>query len=181
MNENNTKLATRETAYAAEHHDLVYRFLEENGLDQNEYYDIIVFGYLESVKNYLRRAELQSYPFEHVAKKAMNASLGNYLRSMEGNYADISLISLSERTDGYGRIEETLCCIKDSIEEAINNIEWERTVSALDVEERRIVKLLADGYLANEIPKIIGITPSVLKDKLDSIRNALSASSLMAA
>ena len=35
--------------YAAENHDLIYRFLREKGWSVDEYYDVAAFGYLTAV------------------------------------------------------------------------------------------------------------------------------------
>ena len=61
-------LTEQESAFAAEHHSLIYRFLSKKGLSEDEYYDIVVFGYLNGVRKYFRRAELrQQYSFTTLA------------------------------------------------------------------------------------------------------------------
>lgn len=181
MNDNIKKLATRETAFAAEHHDMVYLFLEENKLSEEDYYDVIVFGYLEAVKKYLRRPQLQEYSFESVAKKAMNACLGNYRRSLSNVESSISVCSLHTGLDDDYSIENTVQYAKNSIEAAISSLDWQQTVSALDETERRIIDMLASGYLKGEIPKLLGITPTVFNKKIDSIRRTFLSSPIMAA
>ena len=44
------QLTEQESSFAAKHHRLVIRYLSRKGLSEDEYYDIIIFGYLNSVK-----------------------------------------------------------------------------------------------------------------------------------
>ena len=38
-------LNKEQQAFAADHHGLVYKFLNENRLPEDEFYDVIIFGY----------------------------------------------------------------------------------------------------------------------------------------
>ena len=49
-------LTEQESAFAAENHSLIFRFLSRKGLPEDEYYDVVAFGYLNGVKKYFRRA-----------------------------------------------------------------------------------------------------------------------------
>lgn len=44
MNEN-TPMTPAQQLFAEEHHNLVYAFLNEKKLPEDEYYDVVVFGY----------------------------------------------------------------------------------------------------------------------------------------
>lgn len=39
-------LTKEQQAFATDHHGLVYKFLNENHLPEDEFYDVIIFGYL---------------------------------------------------------------------------------------------------------------------------------------
>ena len=43
------KLTEEKAAFAAENHGLVYSFLKEHGLPEDEYYDTVVFAFLNCV------------------------------------------------------------------------------------------------------------------------------------
>ena len=61
-------LTEQESAFAAEHHGLIYRYLSNKRLDEDEYYDVVVFGYLNGVRKYFRREELRKqYSFTTLA------------------------------------------------------------------------------------------------------------------
>ena len=44
-------LTEQESAFAAENHSLIFRFLSRKGLPEDEYYDVVAFGYLNGVKS----------------------------------------------------------------------------------------------------------------------------------
>ena len=41
-------LTPEQSIFAAENHDLVLKFLKQRRLPMNDYYDVIVFGYLDA-------------------------------------------------------------------------------------------------------------------------------------
>ena len=50
--------------FAAENHNLIYRYLHERGWEVSEYYDIAAFGYLRAVRRYLTEPGLSIYKSE---------------------------------------------------------------------------------------------------------------------
>ena len=50
-------LTKEQQAFATDHHGLVYKFLNENHLPEDEFYDVVVFAYLKAVKDYFRTQE----------------------------------------------------------------------------------------------------------------------------
>ena len=46
-------LTKEQQAFATAHHSLVYKFLNENRLPEDEFYDVVIFGYLKAVRDYL--------------------------------------------------------------------------------------------------------------------------------
>ena len=44
-------LTPEQGTFAAENHGLVLKFLNENHLPEDEYYDVVIFGYLKAVKD----------------------------------------------------------------------------------------------------------------------------------
>lgn len=62
-------LTPEQRLFAAEHHSLVYKFLKENHLSSDEFYDVVIFGYLRAVSRYFNEPELQQYSFTTIACK----------------------------------------------------------------------------------------------------------------
>ena len=52
------QLTQKESAIAAENHYLINQFLEANNLPEDDYYDVVVFGYLKAVRNFSKNKNL---------------------------------------------------------------------------------------------------------------------------
>src|SRR5699024_5829555 len=74
-------LTEEQRRFAEQNHALVYKFLHQHGLSVDEYYDIVVFGFLLAVQRYLPDASLAPYAFSTVAWSAMESALRNHRRT----------------------------------------------------------------------------------------------------
>lgn len=72
------KLTEKERSFAEVHHDMIYRFLTHFHLSETDYYDIVVFGYLAAVQEYVSLEHLQGYSFSTIAWMQMLNSLSEY-------------------------------------------------------------------------------------------------------
>ena len=75
-------LTKEQQDFAAEHHGLVYKFLNDNHLPEDEFYDVVIFGYLKAVQDYFSREMLRQYSFSTIAWKimALPNSLGRFAK-----------------------------------------------------------------------------------------------------
>lgn len=71
-------LTYEEQLFAAEHHDVVYKYLRKRRLDPDEYYDVVIFRFLRSVKRWFSEPHLHEHNFEIVAYYAMRSEIGHY-------------------------------------------------------------------------------------------------------
>ena len=72
----NMRILTEEQKiFAEQNHMLVERFLWMNHLERAEFYDVVIFGYLEAVQEYLEKPELSKYPFSSIAWRKMRYSM----------------------------------------------------------------------------------------------------------
>lgn len=67
--------------FAASNHGLIFSFLNEQGWDDREYYDIAAFGYLSAVRRYLTRPTLRRYAFSTIAWRSMQRSIAAFHRT----------------------------------------------------------------------------------------------------
>ena len=104
-------LNEEQRSYAAENHDLIYKFLREKGWSADEYYDIAAFGYLAAVKQYLSDTALRRYAFSTVAWNKMRQSIANHRRAearrreTETAYVERAL---DAQTDPFEKLEYNL-------------------------------------------------------------------------
>ena len=73
----NNYLTDTERLFAEERHALIYKFLNTNGLPEDEFYDVVAFGYLRAVRRYHREKKLQKYSFNTIAWQAMRTETRN--------------------------------------------------------------------------------------------------------
>ena len=74
-------MTERQRWFAAQNHNLIYRYLHEKRWEVSEYYDIAAFGYLRAVRRYLTEPGLSIYAFSSIAWQAMTQSIASFLRA----------------------------------------------------------------------------------------------------
>lgn len=57
--------------FADQNHQVVERFLSQKRLDMAESYDVVIFGYLLAVQEYLEKPELSAYTFNTGEKQKL--------------------------------------------------------------------------------------------------------------
>lgn len=175
------QLTEQESAFAAEHHSLIYRYLNERDLPEAEYYDIIVFGYLNGVRKHFRREDLKQYSFTTIAWSAMNSSYSNYERSKSCSKNNAQILSIHEPYHSAYALEEMIADAKDYAEETISAIALKETLQGFEQTEREILKLLMEGYPKAEIRRTLGLTAEALNEAIASMQNKTLGSPLMLA
>lgn len=98
-------LTPEEQEFAAIRIDLVDTFLRRERLDPNEYYDIVIFGYLEAVqKQHREPIEEERQNFNALAKICMRHAVGEDWKyrlkeKRKGDLLSLSLEHLATSTD----------------------------------------------------------------------------------
>lgn len=67
-------LTIEEREFAAEHHGLIYRYMKNMKLDPEEWYDLLIVDYLQSVKRYFSNPQLQVYGFVPILFRRLDAA-----------------------------------------------------------------------------------------------------------
>ncbi len=93
-------LTREEQVFAAENHYIVDKYLRKRRLDPNEYYDVVVFRYLRSVKRWFSEPELHVHNFEIVAFYAMRSAIGHYQEKQRRQRQYGTVLSLDAVIDG---------------------------------------------------------------------------------
>lgn len=74
----NKPLTPEQVCFAAKHHRLIYKYLKKRQLSKEEYYDIVVFGYLKAVQDYFCKEDLQRFSFSTICYRYMSREVTNY-------------------------------------------------------------------------------------------------------
>lgn len=72
-------LTPAQSEFAAQNHDLVFRYLQTHGLSEDEFYSEVILGYLAAVQRYSERPWLRKYGFQPVAFALMDSAAASYL------------------------------------------------------------------------------------------------------
>ncbi len=80
--------------FAEEYHSVLEDFLKRRGLSTDDYYDVIVFRFLEAVKQYDECENLRRYEFLDIANSLMRSALRDYRRQEQQKRAEITVLSL---------------------------------------------------------------------------------------
>lgn len=92
-------LTAEEAQFAADHLSLVYWFLNKHGLNENEWFDVVIFGYMMAVKKYVSIPDLKQYSFTTTAYKAMSSAVSNERKNQEKQIKTVSLYDPAPGTD----------------------------------------------------------------------------------
>lgn len=84
-------LTPEEQDFAAENYHLINKYLNIRKLPIDEWHDVVVFRYLQSVKRWFLLPELHKYSFKTIAFYAMRSSINNEIKKRERRIKTISL------------------------------------------------------------------------------------------
>jgi len=159
-----------EQQFAEENHDLVYAFLNEKKLSEDEYYDVVVFGYLRAVQLHGSNSKLDKYRFSTLAWKQMQGELANYYKYLSSPKRNAPVISLDEPIDSKDGlcIEDTIS-YDDIMSELREELLMHELARQLPKREMRIVRMKVQGCKMHEIAKAERLTFQEINRLLDNI------------
>ena len=156
-------LTNTQREYASQHHDVVGGFLKERNLPEDEYYDVVIFAYLEAVTE--SNGTLEDKEFKNLANQMMEEAVDEYRESKRYRKA----LSLDRPLNESGTLTlhdvipggEDVCeayCRKETMEEMPENL-------------KRIIKMRNFGLTNQEIAKSCAVKePSVISSYLEDVR-----------
>lgn len=167
------RLTQKECVFAEEHHKLVFHFLTHYGLDESEYYDVIILGYLSAVQEYLRKPELQHYTFSTIAWRQMKDA---YIQdTISKNRLKRKAATVSYQEDSpLMELDRFLPNRTLALEEQILDQEIVlELLSYLTPKEKEVVILKADGYTHAEIAERCRLTIHGVESRVRRFRRRL--------
>lgn len=93
-------LTPEERQFAERNHYLVEKFLYWNRLQRDDWYDIVIFRYLLSVKKWMQRADLHKYKFSTIVNNDLRSAVGHERERQARKIQTISLEEIIPGTDG---------------------------------------------------------------------------------
>lgn len=160
-------LTVEQQKYAADNHKLIYKFLCEKKLSEDEYYDIVVFGFLRAVKKYLENPSLNKYSFSTVAWREMHFCLIDHFKSQQRKKRYAEIISLNTVFDDvYNPIDPFL--LEFETELLLHEIS-----SIVSPQQMQILLMRKDGHPIREISKKQQIPMKIIQDFLLDIQEVI--------
>ena len=149
-------MTQEEREFAGQQHELVIGFLRRKHLPVDDFYDIVIFGYLSAVQQYFRNPPAD-VAFRAMAYRAMRDAI---LRDGEYN-ARAKRCGYTVSLDTEGR-HSTIPDQKQDIERQTEcKALLEQAASVATPSEAKIIRLLVDGFALHEAARFLKIPRSV--------------------
>ena len=160
-------LSAQERDFAAEHHNIVYKFLYVNKFAIEDFYDIAVLGYLQGVRAYLNREKPKAdIPFTVVAWGYMRAAVQQYFNKQDAAKRIPPELILSLDKVFFDNIYEDQYMENVAIEKQV----LETTVKAFPQMQQAIIWCKLDGMNNREICKELGILDGKFYREMNKIK-----------
>lgn len=152
------------------HHKIVGSFLKKRGLDEREYYDVVIFAFLSAVDDYFTKEELrEKYVFEQIASQRMKYAYWANLRYETRGVRYPKPISLNQS----GEVDGADYAIPDSVCWIMEDENIRELVSIFTEREKEVVRLRLLGYRTCEIAEQCGITVQGVHSRLYRLRRKI--------
>ena len=164
-------LTKEQQEFAAEHHGLDYKLLNENNQPEDEFYDVVIFPYLKAVRDYCDNASAQEYSFSTIAIRQMRFRLYDYFRSQERRKrnAEILSIHIGLYPDGVP-LEELLPAQDDLMQEFEMKQLLHDLAGRVSRQQMNIVRMKGCGYGIREIASHEKLPMKRIKELLEEVR-----------
>ena len=170
-------LTAQERSQVAENHNLVYSFLHRHGYDMENFYNVVIFGYLKGIKIYNRREDLRNkYQLAFICERYMSAEIGNYFRTKNARKRKPAENMISLDAD-YAESENFYNCTYGKItapESEITGADLRvQLFEHLTKSQRKIAEMKICGYDNKEIFLLLEIKPSTYYKEIKRIKAIL--------
>jgi RNA polymerase sigma-70 factor (ECF subfamily) len=162
-----------ERAYAEENHGLVFSFFNRKGFDETEWYDVVVFGYLNTVQEYIRNpGRIRCFStIAYYRMQQMVAEEIKYQSREKRSGATVSLDAVIAGTDGIPVIET----LADPQSDICGRIEAEEIYSTImriaTPRESQLLPYFAAGISRpSEIFPMLNISRDAVANRIKKIR-----------
>ena len=157
-------MTDEERDFAEQHHDMVYKFLRTHRLPESEYYDVVIFGYLEAVqRNFRVFIEPEKRNFPALAKLCMGSAVRHELQS---RWLLIRVANTTATSMDAPLLDDESLSFHDIVpdktsyvmEEVENRDLIRRALNAASERELEVFALRCSGFSPAEISQILNIS-----------------------
>lgn len=163
-------LTEEQRRFAEQNHALVYKFLHQHGLSVDEYYDIVVFGFLLAVQRYLTDASLAPYAFSTVAWSAMESALRNHHRTARRR---LHLHTGGCRHGRYRLCRRELPSESEWMSQLETTLLLHTLATLVTAQQMKVLQLRAQGVSVRSIAAQLKTNVPQINELLEDVRNIL--------
>lgn len=145
-------MTQEERQFAEQNHSLVTEFIRKKHLAMNDYYDIVIFGYLSAVQQYFRNPPA-GVEFKAMAFRAMKDAI---LRDGEYN-ARAKRCGYTVSLDTAGNHSAIPDQTQDVERQTERKALLEQAAKVATPRENKIIELLIDGFAIHEAARLLKI------------------------
>lgn len=156
-------MTAEEQAFAEQYHDLVYKFLRAHRLPEAEYYDVVIFGYLEAVQRNFRVAvEPERRNFHALANICMKTAVCREIRFRWENQRKANNMAMSMERP---LPDDDSLSFHDIVPDETRNVMMEvenrdlisRALKVATARECEVLAYLYSGFSLAEISQTLGL------------------------
>ena len=163
-------MTQEERDFAEQHHNLVIDFLRYRRLPMDDFYDIVIFGYLSAVQQYFRNPPAD-VKFKAMAFRAMKDAI---LRDGEYN-ARAKRCGYTVSLDTAGNHSTIPDQTQDVERQTERKALLEQAAKVATPRENRIIELLIDGFALHEAARFLKIPKSAAVSYMENFYGRVRA------
>lgn len=166
-----SQLTEQEKRFAEQNHGLVYDFLYKRGYSIEEYYNVVIPGYLKAVQIYHRKVDLRNkYAFPFISQQYMRAEIKDYFRTQEAQKRKPVEVVISIDVDCPDEAFYKSTGRKSAEADVLEKMLFDTVLKGLSENRRKIVLLKVNGYNDKEVYSMMGIPSSTYYKEMQRIR-----------
>lgn len=171
--ENLRPLTLEEQLFATQNHNLVYAFLQEKELPEDVFYDVVIFGYMRAVQEYLSGTRFRVYTFSTIAWKRMEHSVSNYCRYLAAPIRSAAMVSLFSPIGADAELtwEDILSRKDDRMIRFETRILMDALAEKLPGREMKIVRMKVAGCKMHDIARSEHLTFQEINELLANCKD----------
>lgn len=169
------KLTQEQNQFACQHLSLVNTFLFKNHLDRGTFYDVVIFGYLDAVQEYLENPELAEFRFSSIAWRKMKNCMLNEFLYLERPKRKACMVAyredyISADMDGRFADENGIERVSEILDA---KLQLHQLLPHIKPKEKEVIYMRAEGYTYREIAAHCNITIRGVSARLTRMRKRL--------
>ena len=172
-------LTEKYNQFATEHHNLIFSFLRSRNLDESDFYDVVVFGFLKAIDEYLTNPILsRKYEFSTVAYRAMRSELYKHYEKQNRQKRKAYTISLEAVVYGDGEalsLQEVLSTPDPLMADLETEFLMLELASRVSKREMDVLLMKTEGYGIRDIAKSKKMSIKGVNELLAGLRETVLA------